>query len=196
MESTDDYVQWAGSQFKEICAQYGGPQQYLKSTTHSMSAFAEAIRAYLPVPETVQELTAGVPAEGEAFWAHVSSLGYSSLATTKPPPSVKATSLISADMLLNGVVTAHNPLLAWFPEAVPTEKDFNICWVKGMARSCTILTHMKLAMEHGVQLELVHPRLYDSVVKLRTMSYYIGGDRKKVAFMNAYIYIFFFSMFF
>ena len=139
-------------------------------------------------PPTPDQYKCGgsVPKEDDLFCAHPASLCFMSVATTKQPPEIETTVSILNDIVRHHFVWRDNPLQVWMPGPLRMDESFNICYVKGMARACTLLAVSQLCIMHGIDLKTVKPALWETMRSVECRLCYGGvGDRKRVAFMNA-----------
>ena len=207
--------------FEAVCNNYGGPQQFLKARLGSKEAqikFAKQLRATLPpvmdktychdwpLPAIREEDMASTP----ALVVHLSVLGYDLACTTKHPPLAETCRKIMEEVLVDGFVTASEPLkvmslgthdvdflpssseghlhAAWQDQAatVPdmTIPSASLGYVKGMARATTILALLYILIEDGVDLAVHYPKIYStaSAVNVYHLQYV---DKAAVAFANA-----------
>ena len=185
----DALSSWMIGAFDATGDEHHGPMQFLQKTLGSdaeQAAFINFLDKITPDSDNVWSLKDGVPGDNALFFANPQRLCYQSVATTKPPPEVKASRLICQDILKNTFVSQDNPLLVWIPEAQRTHSSFSLCFVKGMARACTLLAMLKLSASAELDLLVACPSLVGSVKQIHCRMHYSGvGDRKKVAFMNA-----------
>ena len=128
-----------------------------------------------------------IPDEKVLFHAHPSHLCYAEIASTKPPPEIKTTKLLLSDVLKHGFKWDDHNLFVWIPQSMRGQNN-RLCYVKGMARACLMLTICKLCLENDIDLAKVYSKLYDSMSCPTCKMYYSGtGDRKQVAFLNAHL---------
>ena len=100
----------------------------------------------------------------------------------KPPPRSTVALEILDQILNDGFVTAGDVLLVTQPQELLNEeahpilhvgssfakplRSFSLGYVKGMARCTTLLSLLHWCAQEGVNLKVVHPRLYASCLRL------------------------------
>ena len=166
-----------------ICERYGGPQQYLianVSSADEMSRFAAWLydtfpergdvlySTEMPLP-TITEIEM---AQSLPLVVHVGALGFLMCASTKPGPGREVFGDILEQYMIDGVVTASEPMIA--TGVVPTPEDvkipwsgtlvpFSIGWIKGLARGTSVLAALHRFWRLDIDIKEMNPKFYDSV---------------------------------
>ena len=164
-------------------------------TPAERNSFAQVLFKWLPEQDdTIYHHKLVIPAVDEekrsevgCICFHIAALGYCESCTTKPPPFEDVADELVDEIFKDGFVTSGDPLLVQQPpELKPTAENPNgigfeklwdgdqngtlpphsLGYVKGMARSCTILTILHLAHSHSHDLGNLHPKLYTSCLRV------------------------------
>jgi hypothetical protein len=172
-----------------ICERYGGPQQYLIANINGaddMSRFSGWLYEKFPekgdvlysteIPLTV--INESEMAQSLPLVVHVGALGFQKCASTKPGPGREVFGELLEQYMTDGVVTASEPMIAtgivsslegdvtvtipWSGTLVP----FCIGWIKGLARSTTLLASLHRLWRLEVDIKDMNPRFYDSVLAI------------------------------
>ena len=168
-----------------------GPAQVLKhhiTDTGRRVEFAEHLWSTYPEPEdTTFQHGAVIPgtedhpaAPRSVNTVHVAALGYTSECTLKPLPTQNVCDQIAEEVLIDGFVTNNDPLIISQPEmhdkvtanvwpAPPNEQSLpasSLGYIKGMARSCTILMILCISWLKGWFVRDEHPQLFASVLRV------------------------------
>ena len=160
--TTENYKNVITGIGKAVMEKFGGPQQYLEATVgKNRQGFLEYLQAtYIPRMD-VHYVDGKLPMDTNTIVScHVWDLGFSTGTSTKPPIYQQTANLLLDEILTNGFVSQHDPLLVW--EGLPqgdlesqengSFKAFWLSYVKGAARSTTVLFLCQLLQ--GEQLEL------------------------------------------
>ena len=129
-------------------------------------AFSAQLRRLCPPSELVAYWAPGnVIHNGMRIHFHPASLGWSASASTKPLPYPKQKTLLALadEFLAHSFLTAEEPLRVWVPPDVGG--DFCLHFVKGMARTCSLLCLLDLVSrmktgQHDLFCELVGIRVH------------------------------------
>ena len=197
-----DFINHAEQIFKDMCAKYGGPAQYLRALLKDEAAQQEFLN-YLwqkyPESETAQfHRGPKFPDVGSStqFFLHVGALGFLAMHSTKPEPLESVCLELNAEILKDGFVTDGDPLILagsiehvklsvpWPPESggLPLAA-FSASYIKGMARCCTLLALLHLCKVDGVEIKDVHPKLWSSCC-LIAATHRPHADRRSEALEN------------
>jgi hypothetical protein len=169
----------------------GGPANYLQEqmpdpshqsdfATFLWNTFPEADDALYhhsgPLPNVSDDdLSHALP-----VCVHVAALGYHKNCSLKPPPGSSLFGQLTEQILMDGFLTSGDPLLVvqptmdcglvqlWPPEVVGSEplRTASLGYVKGMARTSSLLMLLHYCFKNSVDLKTVHPQLYTSVLKI------------------------------
>ncbi len=177
------------AQFACACDQFGGPAQYLQQRwRHDLGKFAEQLNTQLPQLETVSYLEPAHLnrlASKERITLHASMLGFDAACTTKPLPYPTVAKALAEEYLTHGFLTEEEPLIVWSTRATDLESlNFTMKYVKGMARSCTLLCLLDLICTAGCALASACPVLYSSATAILAKQEF-HQDVAKVAIANA-----------
>ncbi|CAK9018185.1 Uncharacterized protein SCF082_LOCUS13970 [Durusdinium trenchii] len=171
--------------------QFCGPQQYLIANLSSHDAvenFSEWLRVTFPEADDClysDKPLSKVSGQNPDFACqiplclHVSMLGFTSACTLKPPPGSEHCNNLIQEFLKDGFLTASDPLLVMEhdPDCAPFDvpmhpsqkaRAFSLAYLKGYARSCTLLFVLHRIKSLGLDLaedESLKP-LMGSVVKI------------------------------
>ena len=162
---------------KAILQKFGGPQQYLMATVEDGAAFAQALREKFP-QSTAHMYTKILPGTcDEVFHIHLADLGYSSKASTRPPPYLTVAVALLDNYLTNTFLTSNSetPLSLWDGPSASA------------ARSVTLLFLAKMCMDAGWDLQVLHPSLYTSMVAIRAQRGTMLRDLQSIALENAQV---------
>ena len=139
----------------------GGPMQFLTRVLpnkESKAAFAEWLLQEFPIhdnKEVWSEKADALPRITKTdFLLHVSQLGFDRDCSTKPPPFKKISRDLIAEYASSGFVT-RGDALELDPTLHTTEGSpyFRVGYVKGMARSCTLLALLFGHYKGGIDLK-------------------------------------------
>ena len=173
----------------EELKQWHGPAQYLWAhykTPEARAQFADALDLAFPArpelqyhrdPELPNELTSTFP-------VRLSDLGFSQESSSKPPPFMHISVQLLDEYLTNTVQTEHDELLL---AQGPTdgEKNFWTRFVKGSARTCTLLFLASQALAREWNLAVLAPDLLHSMTAVYCKRGIMTTDFQSVALENA-----------
>ena len=186
-------------------AQAGGAMQYLQLV--DVKSFGEWLWATFPENDQfLYHHLASLPPVKEAetsqttpLLIHVAALGFHRGCSLKPPPSQNLSVALIEQYLVEGFVTStvdSGPLLvlerAVAPQGLPelwqdgtdnALQPFSLAYLKGMARSCTLLflLHRLFVLQTDIAADL--PKLHDSVCKIHCF-HIKPGSRVEEALSN------------
>ena len=131
-----------------------------------------------------KDVKARLVSSRERVLLHPVHLGYESGCTTKPLPFFCTARALVEEYLLHGVATESEPLTIWAPKDWQDEEEvFWVHYVKGMARSCTLLALLHLLLEREVDVSAL-PKFTSSIACLHAI-YEQHTDVGSVAISNA-----------
>lgn len=175
---------------KAILQKFGGPQQYLMATVEDGAAFAQALREKFP-QSTAHTYTKILPDNcDEVIHLHLADLGYSSKASTRPPPYLTTAVALLDNYLTNTFLTSNSetPLSLWDGPSASGSSEYGWCtFLKGAAGSSTLLFLAKMCMDAGWDLQVLHPSLYTSMVAIRCQRGTLFRDLQSIALENAQV---------
>lgn len=175
-------------QFDQVCKQMGGPAQYLQHKHgEALHVFATRMQEMIPPLETVQYWTGGQQAlsSKERINLHPNMLGLMPHATTKPMPYPNTCRALADEILTHGFLTDDDPLTVWLCPGRPGQTtNFGVNFVKGMARSTTLLCLLDLIYHSGRDLANQCPVLLATATVIRA-TYELHTDLINVAIANA-----------
>ena len=181
--------QWA----EDLMKNFPGPEAYLcfwLSTTKDKTEFADYLWSQFPEAEdTCYHHDSLLPPFKEADIGltpatcfHIAALGYTRAASLKPPPGNAIYYEVTQQIKLDGFNSQVQPLLLNQPDELhhnglkPPRSPSNmgslalqpasLGYMKGMARVCTLLSHLHRCMKENVDLANVHPKLYESCLRI------------------------------
>ena len=184
---------WSKLQENFILAvdKFGGPGQFLRNkldTEGARKAFADYLVEKFPEDahqqyETTDPLTAVIPEEISStppLCVHVSALGYDEDCSLKPFPPMDVFREHIEQFIQDGFLSAGDPLIAsevkgdlntcgvvFGRPALNTIRPFTIAWVKGMARSCSLLSLLFLLQSYqNGDWEKEFPKLHQTAGRI------------------------------
>ena len=185
-EQSDEEIDWSSersfSKVKEYLAscftkmqmKYGGPAQYLQqkyATAEQREKFAQDLdwllpplptTSYVPPPSQWSALQFR-PGQGRVH-LHPAMLGYDLQCTTKPLPFSNTCQSLADEILAHGFLTETDTLAIWMSGSADIPNVFWTRYVKGMARSCTLLALLSLVIERKLSMMTLPQLLTASVV--------------------------------
>ena len=172
---------------KAVLKEYGGPQQYLQAKVQENYAdFASFLDTAYPLRMDVKYATSIPNNTTEKACVHLKDLGFSKDKSTKPAPFLDASIPLLDEIITNGFVSEHDPLLVWDGAGGrPDEQPFWLYWVKGALRSSTVLFLAALCPEKGWDLSAVAPGLSSSMACIYIRRSTLATDLAAIALENA-----------
>ena len=193
--TTENYKNVITGIGKAVMEKFGGPQQYLEATVgKNRQGFLEYLQAtYIPRMD-VHYVDGKLPMDTNTIVScHVWDLGFSTGTSTKPPTYQQTANLLLDQILTNGFVSQHDPLLVW--EGLPqgdlesqengSFKAFWLSYVKGAARSTTVLFLCQLCRENNWNLEIIAPEIHQSLCCIYVRRQTMATDLGAIALENA-----------
>ena len=182
--------------FKEVCfnvtkavlQKFGGPQQYLEQTVKDPAAFAAILKEKYPV-SPMHNYVKVLPDNLETH-VHLADLSFSPLASTRPSTYMTTAISLVDEYLTNTFLTSGSevPLLLWDgPSPSDTTEYGWVCYLKGAARSQTLLFLAKLALDAQWGLAVLHPALLASMQAIARKRGSLLRDLQSIALENAAI---------
>lgn len=171
--------------------QWNGPAQYLRAhfqTEEQLSKFRDDLDAAFPQRLDVHywESNTLPSSMDEEFSVRLSCLGFGDKCSSKPPPFLHTCLDLLDEFLTNGVLTRKDPLqLFQKAEHVEGKPRFSLCYVKGMARACTMLFLASQIMERNWDLRVLCPELLSSLTAIHCQRGIMSTDSQSVALANA-----------
>ncbi len=184
----DNFRDTALAVLSEELKQWHGPAQYLRknySTTQEIADFKDALDHHFPQqPGIVYHQSPTLPGETESvFHLRLTDLGYTVNCSSKPSPFLHTSLELLDEFLTHGVITKGDPLLLC---QGPTGADaFWSVFVKGMARSSTMLFLASQAIEREWLLSTLMPDLQQSLTMICATRKIMASDPQAIAIFNA-----------
>lgn len=174
---------------KAMIEKFGGPQQYLMRAVTDLEKFAKDLRAFFPARSDVAYITQDkLPLDTTTLpHVHVADLSFLPDASTKPPPYQSLT-LELLEMILKRSCFESDvePLSLWGGPLPSGSNCFGwTCFVKGAARSCTVLMIAHISMSQSWDLQSLAPGLFASMLAITCRRGAMSHDFEAVAIENA-----------
>ena len=178
---------------ENILKMFGGPWQFLNhrfASEESKAEFASWLQSGFPRRYDLTYADPNnLPGDSEQrFVVMASDLGWASSCSTKPPPYLHTALSLYDEYLTRGFVSSGDELLLWrgqSPTVLPDNASFWTNFVKGAARSGTLLFLLALVKEAGWELNVLCPSLYDSILAIHCRVDMSCHDIQGVAYQNA-----------
>ena len=172
----------------EDLRKWNGPAQYLQKkfeTAEERDKFKDALNLAFPQrPELIYHGSSILPGSLDTeMILQLSDLGFTENTSTKPPPFLRTCLLLLDEFLTNTVQTQREPLL--LSQGGGKEASFWACYVKGSARSCTMLYLAAQVIQRRWQLSVLHPDLLHSMTAVYAKRGILTSDSQSIALQNA-----------
>lgn len=170
---------------------WNGPAQYLRekyASEEAQKVFQEKLDDYFPPrPELTYHSSLTLPEDlSVRFHLKLSDLGFSAQSSTKAAPLLVTSLLLLDEFVTHSVLTAEDPVqLCQGPTQPDAEARFWSRFVKGSARSCTLLFLASEIMGHGWNLQVLNPELLRSMTAITARRGLMTTDLQSVALENA-----------
>ena len=176
--------------FATVCDRYGGPSQYLLDkfpSETSRGKFREELLQAFPLQSSVHYVVPSLLGKKENTMLHVSMLGFTPETSTKPFPYSSVCKQLFEEYLTHGFLTDVEPLRVWSSaeEKQKPPENFTVRYVKGSARSSSLLALLSLALDAGVDIPVMLPHLAQGIVAIHA-SFECHVDIAAVAIANAH----------
>ena len=179
---------------QRLVKEWGGPAQYLQAHLNGIPAkneFARWLFKTFPLADdTLFQNHMNIDAVDDetrtskaALCYHVAALGYDEKCSIRPPPEAVTCLLLADQYLVDGFITSSDPLLILPKPELGVDTDLVRLWVppagesvlgvqtvgylKGMARTTTLLSMLHLVMIDDLPLATLNPKLFSSVLRIR-----------------------------
>ncbi len=173
-----------------ILQKFGGPMQYLQATAQDPKKFAEYLQEKFPSSQA-RNYVKVVPAECDLpFFVRLSDLSFHPDASTKPPPYMNVAISLLDQYLTNTFLTnkSETPLSLWDgPKLGGDEHVGWTCYLKGAARAMVPLFVAKVCTDLGLDLSVLHPALFQSMLAIQCVRGTMLKDLQSIAIENAQI---------
>ncbi|CAJ1461118.1 unnamed protein product [Effrenium voratum] len=182
---------------KKLLSHFGGPQQYLQQAHPDTNSFAATLGLEFSTTRQDVNFVTSLPADDSTmFCLKLSDLSFSPESSTKPAPYLTTAISLLDEYLCNSFISESNfnalaccpgdPILLWSgPQGSSEGPSGWVHYVKGAARSMTLLFLASLAMKCEWKLEILHPALFESMRVIWARRATLSTDIKRVAFANA-----------
>ena len=176
--------------FATVCDRFGGPSQFLLDkfpSEKSQGKFRQQLLQAFPLQSWVNYVVPSLLGKKESTMLHASMLGFTPETSTKPFPYSSVCKQLFEEYLAHGFLTDVEPLRVWCTaeeKQNPPEK-FTVRFVKGSARSSTLLAMLSLALDAGVDIPVLLPHLAQGAVAIHA-SFECHVDLAAVAIANAH----------
>ncbi|CAJ1394735.1 unnamed protein product [Effrenium voratum] len=186
---------------KKLLSHFGGPQQYLQQAHPDTNSFAATLGLEFSTTRQDVNFVTSLPADDSTmFCLKLSDLSFSPESSTKPAPYLTTAISLLDEYLCNSFISESNfnacgflesflvgdPILLWSgPQGSSEGPSGWAHYVKGAARSMTLLFLASLAMKCEWKLEILHPALFESMRVIWARRATLSTDIKRVAFANA-----------
>ncbi len=202
VKQNDRWLGWT----KAACDRAGGPQQYLLarySTTALRQSFADSLWSMFPPEETTTyHWSEALPfirdeerSSAPAFHLHVAAFGFGAHCSTKTAPEVHVAHRLAEEIVTDGFVTAGENLLvniALSGEHCTLQRPWPgsctlgvqaVGYCKGQARMNTLLCMLSCAIDNGLCLGDVTPKIQQTVSRINCQAPYFASKREEL-FVN------------
>lgn len=176
--------------FDQICDEFGGPQQWLANKfpkPEAVTCFRNDLLKQFPMMASVEYVQPALLGKREKTFVHISMLSFDADRSSKGLPYRHTCRELLEEYLCSGFLTESQPLLLWATQedkALP-QCDFNVRYVKGMARSCTLLATISILSDLKICALTHFPELAQSLVLIHC-NYEMHADMTSVAIANAH----------
>ena len=176
--------------FDSHCDTCGGPVQWLQATFNTVEKeqkFKEYLLSQFPWLDCVEYADPFFLGKKEKSFVHITMLSYHPDRSTKGLPFRSVCRDLAEEFLTHGFLTEVEPLLLWTTASDRSwiQTNFTVRYVKGMARSSTLL--MVLAMMQAEQVDI--PALFQEFFHSINMIHVVFEnhcDMASVAIANAH----------
>ena len=169
---------------------YGGPMQYLQQRVEDPKKFAESLRTMFPHSHG-HEYVESLPHECDVpFVVHLADLSFHPEASTRPPPYLNTAVSLLDQYLTNTFLTnrSESPLSLWDgPKPGGDEQVGWTTYLKGASRSLVLLFIGKVCIDMGLELSVLHPALFQSMLAIKCVRGTMLKDLQSIAIENAQI---------
>ena len=162
-------LKWAlKDKFEDVAEAHGGIAQYLNArfaTYEQRELLREKLFAFAPHQSDKEYLlppATGNPPVGSAGYIHIAELGFLSKCTVRSLPQFEVCSDIFDDILENNFQSISNPLVVTQLQLDAGEFPY-YGFVKGMARSCTVVALVVFLIDAGLPPSALSPEFEMSV---------------------------------
>lgn len=176
--------------FDQICDEFGGPQQWLADKFGGPEAaklFRTDLLKQFPMMASVDYVQPALLGKREKVFVHISMLSFDADRSSKGLPYRHTCRELLEEYLCSGFLTESQPLLLWATQedkALP-QCDFVVRYVKGMARSCTLLATISILNDLHICALTHFPALAQSLMLIHC-NYEMHADLASVAIANAH----------
>ena len=191
------------SEMRVIGKKCGGPLQYLLQEMPSNKEKAVFVKwLWETFPEQddtyynhglLESVRDDVIATSTPLCIHIAALGFHQTCSLKPSPGQEVFNELLEQFVVDGFVTAGDPLLVnhcvelvaeseamdqmWSaPAGQPLLGVCSLGYTKGMARATSVLALLHYCFKHTIDLQALHPRLHRSVLMIWV--YHVKFDSK------------------
>ena len=147
---------------EEVCSTHGGPKQFLQSmypTAAQRQAFAEALWTHFPPPDDANlHMSPALPEQeqgshaqaagpcGGVFLLHIACFSFDADASTNMPPGQSTALALADEILTDGFLTQHEPLLVSQP---PFLEGVAAPWQTAAAGNAAVLPAQSVGYTKG-----------------------------------------------
>ena len=200
-ESGQDVKQQLLCSCEASLKRYGGACQYLQHMLSNQTAGEGFLKylanTFKEADDVLYSHDANLPVVSENEMAstlplcvHIAALGFTEAASLKPPAGPDLGLKLVQQILAEGFQSASQPLIViqqeldvcpvyalqapWVEGSVNAAgylKPFNLAYVKGHARSTSLLLLLHRSMVHGVDLQAALPDVHSSILKIYVHCY-------------------------
>ena len=178
------------SQLSAEMKYWHGPSQFLRAhykTPEDIANFQAALDAHFPARPELQYLASPtLPLNtDERVCLRLSDLGFNATQSSKPPPFLHTCLELLDEFLTNSVVTDSDPLLLYQGPDEGPGTPFWTHFVKGAARTSTMLFLAAQVIERGWCLDTLAPDLQRSLTAIFARRELLSSDSQSIALTNA-----------
>ena len=178
---------------ENVLKMFAGPWQFLNhkfSSEESKAEFASWLQSKFPRRYDLTYVDPNtLPGDcDQRFIVSASDLGWASSSSTKPPPYLHTSVSLLDEYLTRGFVSQGDELILWRGQnqsVLPDNTPFWTHYVKGAARSGTLLFLLALVKEADWELAVLCPSLYGSILAIHCRVDMSCHDIQAVAYQNA-----------
>ena len=175
--------------FDQVCVKYGSPVQYLARkylTATARKDFRDELLQRFHLCPSLNYVTPGTVCKNDKGLLHISNLGYEAHLSTKGPPHANVCRDLVDEFLVHGFLTESEPLTLWISQSdrEMSMEEYRSRFVKGAARSATLLALLDMAFERNVDVHVVFPRLFQTAQVIHVV-FETHAGLVEVAFANA-----------
>ncbi|CAK9104192.1 unnamed protein product [Durusdinium trenchii] len=184
--SPENFARVCQEHVDKLLAEFGGPTQYLQARyagPEEVKGFADQLDLEFPPDPAIAYHAGPLPTDPDRLVPlRLKDLGFGSRCSSKPLPFRLTAKQLIDEYLTNNFISRSDPILL-----VERPDAFDYFWtnyVKGAARSATLLMLASVVMEQSWDLSILNPALQASMVTIFARQELMIADSEAVAFAN------------